>query len=184
MLERIVRLSVMLALIVGGGVSFLTRTDGPRAAVLAAASPQVQVPPLFAEQCAGCHGAEGLGTAKGPALAMNPRVAEQSADQLTAYLQRGNVAAGMPSFADLSASDRATLVRYVLRLNTDTITKPPAVVVATGHPIRWGAPRPGDWRTYNGSDSGNRFSPLDQITTANVATLKLKWVFPIQYFGL
>ena len=184
MLERIVRLSLpTLALIVGGGLTFPAWTDGTVAAVLATPSPQVQAPPLFAVQCAGCHGEEGLGTAKGPALAMNQRVAEQSADQLAAYVQRGNVAAGMPSFADLSASDRATLVRYLLRLNVDTITTP-APVGATARPASWGAPQPGDWRTYNGSDSGNRFSPLDQITTANVAALKLKWVFPIQYFGL
>ena len=138
---------------------------------------------MFALQCAGCHGEEGLGTAKGPGLAMNQRVAEQSADQLAAYIQRGNVAAGMPSFADLTASDRATLVRYLLQLNVETITKPAPVAAAT-RPTSWGAPQPGDWRTYNGSDSGNRYSPLAQITTANVATLKLKWVFPIQYFGL
>jgi PQQ-dependent dehydrogenase (methanol/ethanol family) len=143
----------------------------------------VQAPPLFAVQCAGCHGEEGLGTAKGPALAMNQRVAEQPADQLAVYLQRGNVAGGMPSFADLTASDRATLVRYLLRINVDTITKPAPIAAATRR-TSWGAPQPGDWRTYNGSDSGNRYSPLKQITTANVSTLKLKWVFPIQYFGL
>ena len=183
MLERILRLSFpMLALIVGAALTFPIWTDGTVAAVRATPSPQVQAPPLFAVQCAGCHGEEGLGTAKGPALAMNQRVAEQSPDQLTAYLQRGNVAAGMPSFADLSVSDRAVLVRYLLRLNVDTITKPAPIAPTT--PITWGAPQPGDWRTYNGSDSGNRYSPLEQITTANVATLKLKWVFPIQYFGL
>jgi PQQ-dependent dehydrogenase (methanol/ethanol family) len=31
---------------------------------------------------------------------------------------------------------------------------------------------------------GNRYSPLKQISTANVSSLKLKWVFPIQHFGL
>src|SRR5512142_2365538 len=31
---------------------------------------------------------------------------------------------------------------------------------------------PGDWTTYNGTLSGERYSPLDQITTANVARLK------------
>jgi PQQ-dependent dehydrogenase (methanol/ethanol family) len=50
--------------------------------------------------------------------------------------------------------------------------------------ISWGAPQPGDWLTYNGNDLGNRYSPLKQISTANVASLKLKWVFPIQHFGL
>ena len=51
--------------------------------------------------CASCHGADARGTAKAPGLAMNPRVAEQSAEQLRAFLQHGNIAAGMPSFADL-----------------------------------------------------------------------------------
>jgi PQQ-dependent dehydrogenase (methanol/ethanol family) len=45
-------------------------------------------------------------------------------------------------------------------------------------------PKPGDWLTYNGSLSGNRFSPLDQINTANVARLGARWIFPIDHFGL
>ena len=93
--------------------------------VLAASSRQGQAPAVFAAQCAACHGENGLGTAQGPALAMNQRVAEQSAEQLAGYLQRGNVAAGMPSFANLDADDRMTLARYLLRLNVDTILKPP-----------------------------------------------------------
>ncbi len=177
-----VRPFLLTVMLIVAGV-FAAWTHGTVAATLATPSPQPQPPSAFAEQCAGCHGEEGRGTAKGPALAMNPRVAEQTADQLAEYLQRGNPAAGMPSFADLSADDRATLVRYLLRLNVDTITKP-ALIDARARPTSWGAPQPGDWRTYNGSDSGNRFSLLGQITTANVATLKLKWVFPLQYFGL
>jgi PQQ-dependent dehydrogenase (methanol/ethanol family) len=151
--------------------------------VLAASLPQAQAPAVFTAQCAGCHGDEGLGTAKAPALVMNQRVAEQSADQLAAYLQRGNLAAGMPSFADLTDTERATLARYLRAINVDTITKP-VPSSKPGPPKAWGTPQPGDWRTYNGADSGNRYSPLDQITTRNVFTLKLKWVFPIQYFGL
>jgi PQQ-dependent dehydrogenase (methanol/ethanol family) len=150
--------------------------------VLGTGAPQSQAPPVFAVQCAGCHGPEGLGTAQGPALAMNQRVAEQPAAQLAAYIQRGNPAAGMPAFADLPDGDRTALARYLLRLNVDTILKPPAA--ATPRPVVWGAPQPGDWRTYNGSDSGNRYSPLEQITRANVSRLKLRWVFPLQYFGL
>jgi PQQ-dependent dehydrogenase (methanol/ethanol family) len=174
-------LTVML--IVAGVFALAARTHGTVAAMVATPLPQPQLPPVFAEQCAGCHGEEGRGTAKGPALAMNPRVAEQTADQLAEYLQRGNPGAGMPSFADLSESDRMALGHYLLHLNADTITKP-ALIDAARRPTLSDTPRPGDWRTYNGSDSGNRFSPLEQITTANVATLKLKWVFPVQYFGL
>jgi PQQ-dependent dehydrogenase (methanol/ethanol family) len=163
-------------------LAFVTLALTVPAAVFIGSARQTPAPPLFVAQCASCHGEDGRGTAQGPALAMNQRVAEQTADQLAAYLQRGNVAAGMPAFADLGAADRMTLARHLLRLNVDTIIKPP--VAARARPATWGAPQPGDWRTYNGSDSGNRYSPLTQITTANVSGLKLKWVFPIQYFGL
>ena len=136
---------------------------------------------LFDQQCLGCHGEQGRGTAKGPALGMNPRVAEQSAEQLAAYLERGNAAAGMPPFVDLTAADRLGLARYVLHLNVETITRPAPEPLRT---VNWGPPQPGDWLTYNGDDSANRYSPLGQITRANVGSLKLKWVFPIQYFGI
>ncbi|HTB09970.1 MAG TPA: PQQ-binding-like beta-propeller repeat protein [Bryobacteraceae bacterium] len=135
----------------------------------------------FAKNCAGCHGEDARGSAKGPGLAMNPRVAEQSEAQLRAYLQRGNVAAGMPSFADLSATDLASIAKYLRNINVETIATPIASPIRKSH---WNDPQPGDWLTYNGSDSANRYSPLDRITTANVSSLKLKWVFPISYFGL
>lgn len=138
---------------------------------------------LFNSQCATCHGADARGTAKAPGLAMNPRVAEQSAEQLSAFLQHGDIAAGMPSFADLNPGDRMALAKYLRRLNVETIVGPTPVMEPM-RKITWGAPQPGDWLTYNGNDSSNRYSPLKQIGTANVSSLKLKWIFPIPYFGL
>ena len=140
-----------------------------------------QPPQSFTARCAACHGDEARGTAQGPGLANNPRVAAQSAEQLRDYLTRGNPAAGMPSFSTLAPADLLAIARYIRRINNDTILTPPPQPART---ITFGAPQPGDWRTYNGSDSGNRYSPLKQITTTNVASLKLKWVFPINYFGL
>jgi PQQ-dependent dehydrogenase (methanol/ethanol family) len=137
----------------------------------------------FAEYCSGCHGADARGSAKAPGLANNPRIAEQSAEQLRAYIQHGNPNAGMPAFASLSTTDLAALTRFLLRLNKDTILDPPPPPDASSK-ITFGPPQPGDWRTYNGSDSGNRYSPLKQITTANVASLKVKWIFPLTYFGI
>ena len=138
---------------------------------------------LFIKNCAGCHGEDARGTGKAPGLAMDQWVARQSADQLSAFLERGNITAGMPSFSDLPADDRAALAKYLLGLNVGTIIKP-VIASEPAHKITWGAPQPGDWLTYNGNDSANRYSPLKQITTANVSSLKLKWVFPIEYFGL
>jgi PQQ-dependent dehydrogenase (methanol/ethanol family) len=138
---------------------------------------------LFHHHCASCHGTDARGTAKGPGLPANPRVAEQSAAQLRAFLERGNIAAGMPSFADLNAGDLMALAKYLRVFNMGTIAGPMRATEPT-RKISWGPPQPGDWPTYNGNDSGNRYSPLKQISTANVSLLKLKWVFPIQHFGL
>lgn len=148
---------------------------------LRAHSQQLQPPRVFQQNCVGCHGEEGRGTAQGPALAMNARVAERSAEQLGAYLQRGNIAAGMPSFSDLSANDRASLVSYLRSLNVKVL---PAAVGEPARKITWGAPQAGDWLSYNGNDSANRYSTLKQISVENVSSLKLKWIFPIEYFGL
>ncbi|HET9177441.1 MAG TPA: PQQ-binding-like beta-propeller repeat protein [Terriglobia bacterium] len=40
-------------------------------------------------------------------------------------------------------------------------------------------PRPGDWLTYNGNLSGNRYSELAQINPSNINQLRLKWIFTV-----
>jgi PQQ-dependent dehydrogenase (methanol/ethanol family) len=40
-------------------------------------------------------------------------------------------------------------------------------------------PKPGDWLTYNGNLSGNRYSKLTQINTTNVHQLTLQWIFSV-----
>ena len=114
---------------------------------------------------------------------MNQRVAGQTPEQLSAFLAQGNIAGGMPSFADLSAADRVALAKYLRHLNLGIIVRPPVPTQPT-RKITWGPPKPGDWLTYNGNVSANRYSPLKEINTTNVSSLKLKWIFPIQYFGL
>jgi alcohol dehydrogenase (cytochrome c) len=39
------------------------------------------------------------------------------------------------------------------------------------------AAEPGNWLTYSGNYSGHRFSPLEQITAANVGNLHVKWTY-------
>ena len=41
-------------------------------------------------------------------------------------------------------------------------------------------PKPGEWPTYHGNLSGNRFSPLDQINATTIHSLAPKWMFTIQ----
>jgi len=137
----------------------------------------------FARHCASCHAQDARGTARGPGLAMNPRVAEQSVEQLRAYIERGNVGAGMPSFGDLPGDELLSLAKYLKHLNVDAIVGP-ATAMEPERGITWRPPQPGDWLTYDGNESANRYSPLRQISRGNVASLKLKWIFPIAHFGL
>ena len=134
---------------------------------------------VFADHCAGCHGSNARGSSKGPGLAANPRLAGQSAGQLRALIERGFPDSGMPPF-DLPTAELDAVARYVQDLNTGL--KPAAA--PAGRLVVWHAPQPGDWLTYNGNLSANRYSELKQIDRANVSRLQLKWLFPIAHFGL
>jgi putative heme-binding domain-containing protein len=80
------------------------------------------------------------------------------------------------------------LLAYLSRLSMDanaTFTNPTAKfkmsdAAGTGGGIRFADvahPKTGSWPTYHGNESGNRFSPLNQINTSNVGQLAPKWMF-------
>jgi alcohol dehydrogenase (cytochrome c) len=74
------------------------------------------------------------------------------------------------------------LLAYLTRLRTDPAAKATLASGGIGPGISFADiahPRPGSWPTYNGDERGNRFSPLDQIDTRNVASLAPKWMFSI-----
>ncbi len=67
------------------------------------------------------------------------------------------------------------------------VQAPAAAVVADTTGIdfaRIRSPKAGDWLTYNGKLSGNRYSELNQINTTNVDKLGVQWIFPVAHFGL
>ena len=45
-------------------------------------------------------------------------------------------------------------------------------------------PKAGEWPTFNGNVSGNRYSPLTAINKSNVSRLRLKWTFSIPLWSL
>jgi alcohol dehydrogenase (cytochrome c) len=75
------------------------------------------------------------------------------------------------------------LLAYLTRLTVDPNAKSntaSAAEIGPGIPFTDIAhPKPGSWPTYHGNESGNRFSPLNQINTSNVAQLAPKWMFAI-----
>ena len=114
---------------------------------------------VFNERCAGCHGSDARGSGKGPGLAGSPRLSGMSAEQLRGMVQRGFPDSGMPAF-DLPPEELDAVAIYVRGLNAGVTAKP-----AAGKQVTWGKPEPGDWLTYNGKLSANRYSELKQINT-------------------
>jgi len=71
---------------------------------------------LYSQNCAGCHGAEFLGTDQGPALKDNHQIREMSARRIENIIKNGVRSAGMPAF-DLPSDDLNALVTFVTSLN-------------------------------------------------------------------
>ncbi len=84
-----------------------------------------------------------------------------------------------------SPAELRDLVAYLS--NMDRVESPGAVTTAGAGGVDFGRiqnPKPGDWLTYNGTLDGNRYSSLKQIDTRNAGQLGVKWIFPIEHFGL
>ena len=58
-----------------------------------------------------------------------------------------------------------------------------ACVLAGAGLYAQGPSRSGEWNTYGGDAQGRRFSPLTQINTKNVSTLKLAWQYGVAGVG-
>jgi PQQ-dependent dehydrogenase (methanol/ethanol family) len=85
-----------------------------------------------------------------------------------------------------SADELRDVIAYLSRL---TGVKPGAVASAprshTGIDFsRILNPKAGEWPTFNGNVSGNRYSPLTAINKSNVSRLSVKWTFSIPLWSL
>lgn len=70
----------------------------------------------YAENCAGCHGAQFLGTDQGPALKANRELRRMSARRVRNIIRNGVPAAGMPGF-ELAPDVLNALTSFVTSLN-------------------------------------------------------------------
>ncbi len=73
----------------------------------------------FQANCAGCHGADGKGGEKGPAIATLPGIVALSDPELMKIVRDGTTA-GMPSFEQLGDAEIAAIVRYLRTLQGKT----------------------------------------------------------------
>jgi alcohol dehydrogenase (cytochrome c) len=87
---------------------------------------------LFTDHCASCHGTDGNGGELGPNIAT--RVPLRSDEELTAIVQQGLGAAGMPAFPVISASEMPALVNKLrsLKLRFGSVPERREVTLADG----------------------------------------------------
>jgi cytochrome c oxidase cbb3-type subunit 3 len=81
----------------------------------------------FARNCAGCHGADGRGGDKAPAIATMPSVVGRSDAELIKIVHDGT-SAGMPPFAQLGDANIDAIVNYLRILQGKTPNNSAAVV--------------------------------------------------------
>jgi alcohol dehydrogenase (cytochrome c) len=163
----------------------------------------------FVTRCAGCHGSDGNGGELGPAISMRvPTRSDQDlttllregvpaagmpaftmlssseATELIGFLRTLRPRAGStPQRASLALTDGKTLGGVVLNQSLADLQllgddRKLHLLRKTGTRYRPVTSQT-DWLTYNGSNNGSRYSPLQQISTRNVARLVPKWMFSI-----
>jgi PQQ-dependent dehydrogenase (methanol/ethanol family) len=104
---------------------------------------------VYAENCAGCHGADFQGTDQGPALKGDPLMRRMSLRRLQSIIRNGISGAGMPPF-DLPAQDIDALTSFILSLNSSAAESNAAGDPAAGEQFFWGKGKCGSCHMASG----------------------------------
>ncbi len=134
---------------------------------------------LFREQCAMCHGNDGVGGDIGPPL--NHLSFKHGDSDLAIYrVIRDGVRNTVMHPPPMPMVRRWQLVGYVRHLQHNGVSsagsKAPLHIEVNSNQITSAGSRTDEWLTYSGSLDGHRYTPLDQITPANVSQLRIRWV--------
>jgi alcohol dehydrogenase (cytochrome c) len=168
---------------------------------------------LYENRCARCHGADGKGGERGPAIVT--RIGDHNDRELAALVRTGLPGRGMPP-NQVSAAQMPVLTRYLRTLQPKPGERAPVretIRVANGATLSGEVLnrgfddlqlRTGDqrihlmrrssdgyrevtsetgWAGYNGEPGGNRYTALTQIKPDNVARLGPKWIFSLPDTG-
>jgi PQQ-dependent dehydrogenase (methanol/ethanol family) len=119
-------------------------------AVLFSQNSAIDASKLFAEKCAGCHGADARGTDRGPALAGSRRLRGRSTMQLRSTIRKGVVTSGMPPF-DLADDQLDTLAALVRSLNAPAAESVVAGETRIGEQFFFGKGKCGSCHMVHGS---------------------------------
>jgi alcohol dehydrogenase (cytochrome c) len=163
----------------------------------------------FVARCAGCHGTDGNGGELGPAIAARlptrsdddlrelirdgrpaagmpafPMLTTGESAGLVDFLRtlkpRGGAAPARASYRLTSGSSLSGLVLNRTIADAQVLGDDRRVHLLRNSGDAWReVTSQTDWLLYNGSTNGDRYSPLAQIDTANVARLAPRWIFTV-----
>jgi alcohol dehydrogenase (cytochrome c) len=134
---------------------------------------------IFRRRCAGCHGVNGSG-GSGPPL--NRSGLRHGDSDLAIYKSlRDGIRGTSMRAAPLSPVERWQVVGYIrtLQMATPNHSRADAstpTVWVSGEELDAIQESSDNWLTYSGSFNGYRYSALDEVTTANVSQLKMRWM--------
>jgi alcohol dehydrogenase (cytochrome c) len=135
---------------------------------------------IFRERCTGCHGIDGSGGPHAPPLT---RLAYRHGDSdLAIYkiLRDGIRGTAMPR-SGLSLDEILQVVANLQTLRADlsenhTAKASRSSIQVSSERLRTAGANPEEWLMYSGSYNGWRHTSLGEITPANVAQLRLRWI--------
>jgi alcohol dehydrogenase (cytochrome c) len=135
---------------------------------------------LFRERCTGCHGIDGSGGPGAPALTRSSYSHGDSDLAIYQVLRDGIIGTAMPR-ADLPMYETLQVIAYlrVLQAHSAKVSQPEAAHLAievSNEQLQDAGADTAEWLTYSGSYNGWRHTSLTEITPANVAQLRLRWI--------
>jgi alcohol dehydrogenase (cytochrome c) len=138
---------------------------------------------IFRERCTACHGSDGSGGPHAPSLIRSGYKHGDSDLAIYKVLRDGVPGTAMPS-AGLPQRQLLQVMTRVkmLQANVSEAHKTPAeqkvgpAIAVSSERLRDTASNPDEWLMYSGSYNGWRHTSLAEITPANVARLRIRWV--------
>jgi alcohol dehydrogenase (cytochrome c) len=135
---------------------------------------------LFHERCIACHGSNGGGGPVAPSLIGPSLTAGDSDLAIYQVLRNGRPGTAMQRI-DLPPAKLLQIIAYVASLRAHSVAAaksdaPKLSIEVNSERLQAAGTKTDEWLTYSGSYDGSRHTTLDEITPANVANLRIRWM--------
>jgi alcohol dehydrogenase (cytochrome c) len=133
---------------------------------------------IFQDRCSVCHGNDGSGGSVGPSLTRSGLSHGDSDLAIYKVVRDGVPGTAMPS-AGLSMPELLRVTAYVktLQAHLPEYQEPPRLSVNVGRErLQAAGTNTNEWLMYSGSYDGWHHTSLAEITPANVAQLRVRWI--------